>query len=211
MSVYGVDGLTVVEDLCALTCAPGFRPSGRATVVADAGPVCRTRVEACLPPHVPVPRPGPCKGWKTPEFRQAQARVRQKSIDDARAKAGVLAELEELVIDEVDGEVLERTMGRVAKAAGLDGDGQIEALVKVARDGGRQALDKALKRQARRFALRRIGGNARTARFDARDHEMIADERRPAAGTLVEIVRPGYDFLLERKPLRLHKAIVQVA
>lgn len=187
MSVSGLDGLAIVENLCGL------------------------RVEACRPPHVPVPKPGPCKGWKTPEFKQAQARARQKNIDDARSKAGVLAELEELVTDEVDGDVLERTMTRVTRTAGLGDDEQIKALVDVAQRGERRELDRAIGQQARRFRLRRIGGNARTARFDAKDHEMISGERRPAAGTPVEIVRPGYDFLLDGKPVRLHKAIVQVA
>lgn len=166
--------------------------------------------EFCLPPFVPVPKPGPCKGWKTPEFRERRARLRQATIDDARKRADVLAELEELANNETGAEAIGRSMRRFVDAAGLDGDEQASALIRVAQRGDREALDKALDRLARRFGVRRAGGRAgQTVGFDPGVHDMIAGERRPARGARVDVVRPGYVMRLDGKVVPLMKAVVE--
>lgn len=171
--------------------------------------LCATTVQACRPPYVPVPRPGPCKGWKTPEFKENKARERQKVIDEAKGKAGVLAELEELVINETEPDVLTRSMKRALRGSGLENDAAVAKLIDTAKQGDSPALTRTLAAQARRFRLRRIGGTARTARFDRSEHEMVGGQRRPPEGTPVQIIRPGYDFRLGREYLRLAKAIVE--
>lgn len=50
MNFHGPDVLAVLDDMLDLPLIPG---------TPDA-----TRVRACLPPHVPVPKPGPCKGTR---------------------------------------------------------------------------------------------------------------------------------------------------
>lgn len=143
--------------------------------------------------------------------------MRQARIDDARGKAAVLAELEELNINEAEPAVIGRSIGRLLRSAGLQDDAKAAALVEVAqeaaRTGERKQLIAELRRAARRYGIRRIGGSGRRVAFDPASHTPAGGERPPRAGTMVDVVRPGYDFLRETdsrgRPVRLDKTIVE--
>jgi hypothetical protein len=175
------------------------------------------QVQACRPPFVPVPKRGPCKGWKeTRRLLEAdpheRLRVRQGRIDDAHSKAGVLAELEELHINETDPAVIARSIAPLLKKASLDADPKAAALVKVAQEGDAKQLVSALRKAARRFGLKSIDGGAREVAFNPRDHKPLPGQRAPRPGTKVGVVRPGYDFLWESadgRPVRLDKTIIE--
>ena len=57
----GFDGLTVIEQALGLNTTRTGR-TGRTGLTGSAAGCAR--VQACLPPHVPAPVPGPCKGWR---------------------------------------------------------------------------------------------------------------------------------------------------
>lgn len=72
------DGLSVIEELCATG----------------------GRVQACMPPHVPVPKPGPCRGHRkagTAARKKAVGKPKAVRVSDAQRKRQEL--VERVVVD----------------------------------------------------------------------------------------------------------------
>lgn len=207
-------------------------------------------IEACMPPHVPVPKPGPCKGTKrkiadavtkpakkTPAKKTAapkktatakkaspaaaetsheRAVRRQKEIDTARNRAGLLAELEEIaVINEADAGRIGPLLSQYTRQRDLEDDPQLQDLIRAAGTGDLTQIREALEKTAASLGLQRVGGDLYESQqivpFDRVLHRPI--DTGIANGAAAEIVRPGYRMFLEGfqpggEDLLLEKALV---
>lgn len=205
-------------------------------------------IEACMPPHVPVPKPGPCKGAKrkladavtkpakTPPKKTAvpkksasakkagveaetlhdRNRRRQKVIDTAINRAGLLADLEQIaIINEADADRIGPLLSQDTRVRKLEDDPQMQDIIRAAATGDLTQIREALEKTAAALGLERIGGDLEQSQqivpFDRALHRPIG--AAIADGAPAEIVRPGYRMFLEGfKPggedVRLQKADV---
>lgn len=143
---------------------------------------------------------------ETPDTREDAARARQAKIDAARSRANVLAEVEELVLNETDGPVLARNIEKLAARLGVQDDPAIAGVIAAA-GGDRDGLLQKVREAAGSFGLRRVGAPRQP--FDPRQHQAIGD--RPREGALVDLVRPGYTATIDGEQVLVEKAVVEKA
>lgn len=141
--------------------------------------------------------------------RQQRARERQQQIDTARARAELLAELEEIaVINEARGDELARMARVAADRFGVADDAELAALLRRAAEGDAAMVEATLEAVARRLGLTRIGGDLESEqiiRFDRSKHDMLPGER---STPFVEVVRPGYIAVIDGGELVIVRAVV---
>lgn len=153
---------------------------------------------------------GPAKTTASPAVDlQRKAVARQAVIDTARARAQLLAELEEAaVINEANGPELARMAAAAAKRFGVEGDPELAKLLQRAASGDAAMVEATLDTLGAKLGLTRIGGDLQTTqivRYDKRLHDLLPGEKPTA---WVEVVRPGYQLDLDGEQLVLAKAVV---
>lgn len=153
---------------------------------------------------------GPAKTAPPPAVDlQRKAVARQATIDTARARAQLLAELEEAaVINEANGPELARMAAAAAKRFGVVDDPELAKLLQRAASGDAAMVEATIESLGGKLGLTRIGGDLQTTqivRYDKSLHDMLPGEK---PSQWVEIVRPGYRLDLDGEQLILAKAVV---
>lgn len=143
---------------------------------------------------------------ETPDTREDMARARQTKIDAARSRASVLAEAEELLLNEEEPDIIARNLTKLAQRLKVDGDPAIAAVVAAA-DGHPEGLRQKVREAAGQFGLRQVGAPQQP--FDPRQHHALGD--RPREGALVDLVRPGYTATVDGEQVLVEKAVVEKA
>jgi hypothetical protein len=151
------------------------------------------------------------------------ARSRQQRIDTARSKADVLAQVEELLLNDSDAEVIERHLEILDRRHNLDGDPDLAPLLNV-NPGDHSAIRRLLETIAEALGLDRIGGDRQLkvrsrfgefdierGRFSRREHDIAGGERAPRDGADVDLIRPGYAVEIDGERVVLSRAIVEEA
>lgn len=160
------------------------------------------RERPSAPPTEPEsPRPN--------DDRQQRARDRQETIDAARRRAQMLAELEEIaVINEASGDELARMARVAAERFGVVDDPELEALLRRAASGDAAMVEATLEAVAERLGLTRIGGDLgakQIVKFDKTQHDMLPGQRPTP---FVEVARPGFMAVIDGEQKVLIKAVV---
>lgn len=175
----------------------------------------KERLEACRPPHVPVPRPGPCKGWKSAEHGIAQARARSAQFDHARKQASILAELEELTLKQASPQTLQSRYDSSLRRHEIERSPALDDLAAKAAGAAQTQnygpFNTALKKVVKSYGLRHIDPyGAQQVPFDHKKHKLVGGGRTPAAGTVLYVVRPGYQYRYHKEDwLTLDKTLVE--
>jgi len=136
------------------------------------------------------------------------ARTRQAVIDDRRAVATALSEASELLANGASeralgarsGQILGRVSGQVAD--------DLAPLATAMRGGDAAAIRTALDDLATRRGLRPVVPDGDAVPFDAKTMELLPGTSRPPAGTLVRVVRLGYEVDINGETVQLGKAVV---
>lgn len=143
---------------------------------------------------------------ETPDTREDAARARQAKIDDARNRANVLAEVEELLLNEEEPELIERNVRKLAERLKVQDDPAVAAVLAAA-GGDRDDLLQKVKEAAGSFGLRRVGAPQQP--FDPRQHRALGS--RPREGAPVDLVRPGYTATVDGDQVLVEKAVVEAS
>lgn len=128
--------------------------------------------------------------------KEDAARARQARIDAAKAKARLLAEVEEGILTGADSATLRRMTDQAVRRAGLESD-PVAGHVQLNMD------ESSLNTAAAAWGLTRIDEGSG---FDRKRHEAVGDSLRE--GQLAELVKPGYMFRDGDEELMLHRAVV---
>lgn len=143
---------------------------------------------------------------ETPDTREDAARARQAKIDVARNRANVLAEIEELLLNEEEPEIRARNVRKLAERLKVQDDPTVAGVLAAA-GGDREDLLQKVKEAAGSFGLRRIGAPQQP--FDPRQHRALGS--RPREGALVDLVRPGYTATVDGEQVQVEKAVVETS
>jgi hypothetical protein len=142
-----------------------------------------------------------------PDLEDA-ARLRQVIVDQHRAVADTLAEVGQLLGDEVTARVLTARADDILARVSGETRRILQPLVRAMKTGDVAKIERAMAAAARKLGLRRGQAAGEIVDFDRSAHAAIAGERI-ATGAKVRIVRPGYDATIDGEDLRLAKATVE--
>ena len=151
-----------------------------------------------IPDHVPVP-PG-----------VAAARERQANIDHARARADLLAELEEVaVLNEAPPDVIVHRAEQTARRLGIADAPELAPVLEAARSGDPDQIQQAIAAAAAKLGLHRLD-EGRMVPYDRSRHKNLGTGGRP--GQMMHVVRPGYAATLPGgERVQLEKTVVEEA
>lgn len=169
--------------------------------------------------HVPVTASQSARRTTAPKPRaprvsplETAARRRQATIDKARARGDVLADVEAWLLTGADVSRVARTIDAAAETRGVDRDRSVAAVLRAVATGDRRKVRASLGRAYKALKLERIGpdDDSTVVRFDPSQHELIdGPGARPAARPGVELVRPGFATTVGGERVVLSKAIVE--
>ena len=157
--------------------------------------------------------------WRTlpdSERREQVGRFRQSIIDRQKAVAEALAEVSELLANEVSAATLaSRGASRLRRIESLiEGwphEAQLRALVTAMQTGRPAAIRRAVANAEKKLGLRRIGDEAGSAtRYDRTVHQPIAGSRI-ADDAPVIVVRPGYAIDISGERVTILRPVVEEA
>lgn len=210
-------------------------------VTASAAADVETTVEACKPPHVSIPHPGPCKGWKKKAGLPDLAKPRKKA---AEPKPGAVAKTPRPKKAAAAAVVTAEQRARQRQAAIDTARGHANVLAEMEENLDNGSAQAVLIRQL--GAAKRANGNSDDPTLRTLDEalrrrgadglrEAIADAARALglrksgvaerydpktqrsldksmrAGARVAIVRPGYEADVDGERVSLFKAVVEEA
>lgn len=150
---------------------------------------------------------------KTPDNDLVEAaRAQQRRVDYARARAGLLAEIQELRYKEAPEDVLTRRMRAHVEREQIEDDPLVGHLTRSMQTelAGGSGLEGAMSTAEAAWGLRRVG-TERMVPFDRREQKLMYG-RHPEAGTFVHLVRPGYRFKdSSGEDILIERAVVELA
>lgn len=151
---------------------------------------------------------GKKKPTTKPEDAQERARTRQEAINQAILRANVLAEAEELVLNETPTDAFKRMITQLAERTGVTEDEHVRSILDAIDTDDTDNVIKAIAEAASALGLTRI--DAGKNRFDPARHQGIAGSHiRP--GGAVALVRPGYTMRHGKENVTLFRAVVEAA
>lgn len=169
--------------------------------------------------HVPVTASQSARRTTAPKPRaprvsplESAARKRQATIDKARARGDVLADVEAWLLTGADVSRVARTIDATAESKGVAKDRSVAAVLRAVASGDRRKVRASLGRAYRALKLERIGppDDTTVVRFDPSQHELIdGPNTRPSGGRGVELVKPGTATTVDGMRVVLSKALVE--
>ena len=151
-----------------------------------------------IPDHVPAP-PG-----------VVAARERQANIDHARARADLLAELEEVaLLNEAPPDVITHRAEQTARRLGIADAPELAPVLEAARSGDPDRIQTAIATAAAGLGLHKLD-DGRMVPYDRSRHKNLGSGGRP--GQMMHVVRPGYAATLPGgERVQLEKTVVEEA
>lgn len=164
----------------------------------------RTSAKRAPRADLPAAKRAPAKAAPEVDAEDA-ARVRQKVIDEARQRANVLAEVHQLLNDGQDDPAVFQHRAQ-SNARLLGDDASMAPLLRALESADRAKIRRALGTTERKLGFRKSPTGRRPVGFTGSEHEAVG--AKPAPGTRVDVLRPGYSFTHDGEDIRLSKAKV---
>ena len=233
MARSGASPDQIVEHVRGEQAAQGLTPTARAGEIVRFDPNLHRSTSGTAAAGTPMRVTAPGYRWTPPEdagpdvkpalVERAQvyhadslvdpdpetaARVRQAAIDDARARAEVIAELVETTLNGADPAVKARLVAAAAARGSIGIDPPVVALVEAIRINDLDGIIRGRADLEEKYGLDPIGVQ-RQQIFDPKMHQMIEGAPRARAGQRVDLVRPGFFTTVNGERIQLSKAVVE--
>lgn len=233
MARAGASPDQIVEHVRGEQSAQGLTPTARAGEIVRFDPHVHRSTSGSAPAGTPMRVSAPGYRWTPPEDAgddvkpalveralvyhadalvepdpETAARVRQAGIDDARARAEVIAELVETTLNGADPAVKARLVEATATRGGIGIDPEVVGLVHAIRGNDLDGMIRGRRLLEERYGLDPIGVQ-REQNFDPKLHQMIDGAPKARAGQRVDLVRPGFYATVNGERVLISRAIVE--